>query len=285
MVGTLFISWQSVFYFYSANSIYETVYGIYTTVYFFGSFIEPLPSFLAYWLYNRSADFPILWIIIPIYIILKPVLLFFKRFTLARLSIFTPLIFAAERFFTLSNISTMQFSLFFFSNALTYPQQGIGGIIVLLVLFLGIYGVNFFENALMVPIIKRIIKLLKEKKELKLIEIAEESGLRVNHLYNNLSKVVYEGIILVVLTPEELIAFEEPKAHELIVEAFRRVLQKRERVNINDLRKIMKNSRIWFPPRREEILNVCKNAQEEGTLLAIIIDNEIVRQSEVGFAY
>lgn len=285
LVGTFFISWQSVFYFYPRNSIYETVYGIYTTVYYFGSFTEPLPSLLAYWLYIRSADFPILWIIIPIYIILKPVLLFFRRFNLARLLIFTPLLFAMERTFALSTISTVQFLLFFLSKTFLYPQQGIGGITVLLVLFLGLYGINFFENAIMVPIIKKITKLFKEKPELELLKIAEESGLRIDQLYNNLSKVVYEGIILGVLTPEELIAFEEPKARELIVEAFRRVLRKSERVNINDLRKVMKNSRIWFPPRREEILNICKNAQEEGKLLAIIIDNEVVRQSEVGLAY
>ncbi len=284
LVGTFFISWQSVFYFYSTNSIYETVYGIYSTINYFGSFTQPLPPLLAYYLYSRSA-FPNLWIIIPIYIILKPVLLFFKRFNVARLSIFTPLLFGLERFFTLSTISTAQLLLPLSSGTFLYPQQGIGGIVLLLVLFLGVYGVNFFENAIMFPIIRRIIKLMKEKPELKLSEIAKESGLSVNKLYNNLSKIVYEGIILAVLTPEELVAFEELSAHELIVEAFRRALQKSERINTNNLGQVMKNSRIWFPPKREEILNICKNAQEEGKLLAIIINGEIVRQSEVGFAY
>ncbi|MGQ9723078.1 MAG: hypothetical protein ACUVXA_17380 [Candidatus Jordarchaeum sp.] len=156
---------------------------------------------------------------------------------------------------------------------------------MLLVLFLGIYGINFFENSIIFPIIKRITKLLKDKPELELAEIAGESGLSVNQLYNYLSKVVYEGIILAVLTLEELIEFKEPKAHELVIEAFRRALQKSESVNINDLRRIMKNSRIWFPPKKEEILTICKTAQEEGKLLVLFVENEIVRQSEIGLAY
>jgi hypothetical protein len=228
-----------------------------------------------------------LWIAIPVYVILKLGLLAFKRFNLARLSILTPLLFVGERFFTTLSISEGQFGLFWLSGIFLYPypQQGIGAIVFLLVLFLGVYGVTFFENSLVIPMIKRVTKLLKENPEIELSEIAKGSGFSVKQLYNNLSKIIYQGIILAVLTQNELIAFEKPKAQELIVEAFRRTLQKSERLNIDDLRYVMQNSKIWFPPRVEDTLSIIKNAQEEGKLLALIIDNKIIRQSEPGFAY
>jgi len=284
LFGSLFILWQSMLYFYSAGLIYENVYGIFTTVYYFVYSAETLPPLLTYWLYSRSAP-PMLWIIIPIYIILKLVLLSVKRFNLARLSIFTPLLFAGERFFTTLSISETQFWLLWLSGIFLYPQQGIGAIVLLLVLFLGVYGVNFFENALTFPMIKRVTKLLKESQELELSEIAKGSGFSVKQLYSNLSKIIYQGIILAVVTQKELVAFEKPKAQEFIVEAFRRALQKSERINLNDLRYIMRNSKIWFPPRGEETLSIIKNAQEEGKLSALIINNKIIRQSEPGFAY
>jgi hypothetical protein len=226
-----------------------------------------------------------LWIAIPIYVILKLGLLALKRFNLARLSILTPLLFVGERYLTTLSISEGQLWLFWLSGIFLYPQQGIGAVFLLLVLFLGVYGVTFFENSLVIPMIKRVAKLLKENPEIELSEFAKGSGFSVKQLYNNLSKIIYQGIILAVLTQKELVAFEKPKAQELIVEAFRRTLQKSERLNINDLRYVMQSSKIWFPPKVEDTLSIIKNAQEEGKLLALIIDNKIMRQSEPGFAY
>jgi hypothetical protein len=284
LFGSFFILWQSMFYFYSTSLIYENVYGIFTTFYYISYSAEPLPSLLAYWLYSRSA-LPMLWIVIPIYVILKLVLLAFKRFNLARLSILTPLLFAGERFFTTLSISETQFWLLWLSGIFSYQQQGIGAIVLMLVLFLGVYGITFFENALMIPMIKRVTKLLKENPELELSEIAKGGGFGVKQLYNNLSKIIYQGIILAVLTQKELVAFEKPRAQELIVEAFRRALQKSERLNINDLRYVMQNSKIWFPPRVENTISIIKNAQEEGKLLALIVGDKIIKQLEPGFAY
>lgn len=283
LFGSLFILWQSILYFYSSGLIYENVYGTFINVYYFVYSAENLPPLLAYGLYSRSAP-PVLWIIIPAYIILKLVLLSIKKFNLARLAIFTPLLFAGERFFTTS-ISDTQFWLLWLSGIFLYPQQGIGTIVLLLVLFLGVYGVNFFENALMFPMIKRVTKLLKENPELELSEIAKSSGFSVKQLYNNLSKIIYQGIIPAVLTQKELISFEKPKAQEFIVEAFRSELQKSERISLNDLQYVMRNSKIWFPPKGEEILSIIKNAQEEGKLSAFIVNNKIIRQPELGFAY
>ncbi|WXG39768.1 MAG: hypothetical protein WED07_02890 [Candidatus Freyarchaeum deiterrae] len=285
LFGSFFILWQSVFYFYSASLIYENVYGVFTTFYYISYSVEPLPTLLAYWLYSRSA-LPMLWIAIPIYVILKLVLLALKRFNLAGLSILMPLLFAGERFFTTLNISDIQKWLFSLSGIFIYQQQGIGPIVLMVVLFLGVYGVSFFENALRLPMIKRVIKLLKENPELELSEIAKGSGYSVKQLYNILTKTIYQGMILAVLTEKELVAYEKPKAQELIVEAFRRVLQKNERLDINDLRYVMQNSKIWFSPKGEDALGIIKNAQEEGKLLALIIDNKIIiRQSEPKFSY
>jgi hypothetical protein len=283
LFGSLFILWQSIIYFYSSGLVYENIYGIFTTVYYFVC-SENLPPLLAYWFYSRSST-PMLWIIIPTYIILKLVLLSLKKFNLARLSIFTPLLFVSERFFTTLSISDTQFWLLWFSGIFLYPQQGIGAIVLLLVLFLGVFGVNFFENALIFPMIKRVTKLLKENPELELSEIAKGSGFSVKQLYNNLSKIIYQGIISAVLTQKELIALEKPKAQEFIVEAFRSTLQKSERINLNDLKYVMRNSKIWFPSMGEGTLSIIKNAQEEGKLSTLIINNKIIRQSEPRFAY
>ncbi|MEM3562991.1 MAG: hypothetical protein QXR19_07175 [Candidatus Jordarchaeaceae archaeon] len=285
LVGTFFVSWQSVYYFYSNGLIYENVYGIYTTFQYFSYSSEALPPLLTCWLLIRAIAHPTLWIMIPVYVVLKGILLILKRFNLARISILMPLLFLTEKFFATVNISEVQLGLLWLSNIFVYPQQGLGGIALLLILFLGIYGVNFFENALVFPIIRKIAKLLKEKPELEISEIAKESGFGSKQLYNNLSKVIYEGVILAVLTPKELVAYDSPKAQELIVEAFMKTLQKNERININDLRLVMRYSKIWFPPQREAILDILKKAQEEGRLQAFIIDKEIVKQPETGLVY
>ncbi|MBS7249902.1 MAG: hypothetical protein KIH08_04820 [Candidatus Freyarchaeota archaeon] len=285
LVGTFFVSWQSVYYFYSNGLIYENVYGIYTTFQYFSYSSEALPPLLTYWLLIRAIAHPTLWIMIPAYVVLKGILLILKRFNLARISILMPLLFLTEKFFATLNISEAQLGLLWLSNIFVYPQQGLGGIALLLILFLGIYGVNFFENALVFPIIRKIAKLLKEKPELEISEIAKESGFGSKQLYNNLSKVIYEGVILAVLTPKELVAYDSPKAQELIVEAFMKTLQKNERININDLRLVMRYSKTWFPPQREAILDILKKAQEEGRLQAFIIDKEIVKQPETGLVY
>ncbi len=285
LLGTFFISWQSVYYLYSKSLICENIYGIYTTFQYFSYSPETLPPLLTYWLLTRATAHPILWITLPVYIALKGILLVLKRFNLARISVFTPLPFLAEKFFANLNLSEAQLVLLWPSNIVVYPQQGLGGIALLLILFLGIYGVNFFENALVFPIVRKIAKLLKERPELEISEIAKESGFGSKQFYNYLSKAVYEGIILAVLTPTELVAYDSPKAQELIIEAYMKILQKNERININDLRLVMRYSKIWFPPQREAILDILKKAQEEGRLPAFIIDKEIVKQPETGLVY
>ncbi|MHA1578976.1 MAG: hypothetical protein ACTSUQ_05060 [Candidatus Freyarchaeota archaeon] len=284
LFGTFFVSWQTVYYFHSANLIYQSIFGIYTTIYYIGPPVA-LPPLLGYWLFSRSIASPRLWIVIPVYVTLKSVLLLFKRFNLARLSIFAPLIFAAERFLYTQTISTAHPWLLFLTNTFVYAQQGLGGLTLLLLLFLGIYGVNFFENSFMFPLIKKIVKLLKEQQELELSEIAKGSGFSAKQLYSYLTKVIDQEIILAVLTPDRLVSFEKPETKELIVEAFERALQKNETLNFNDLRRVTQVSKIWFPPKREEILNIIRTAQEEGKLMALIVGDEIIRQPETGFAY
>lgn len=283
LLGSFFILWQSTLYFYGSGLIYEYIYGVFSTVYYFVFSYENLPLILIYWLYSRSAPL-MLWIIIPIYIVLKLGLLFLKRFNLAHLSIFTPLLFAEVRFFT-TGISGSQLWLFWILGIFLYTQQGLGLFVMMLVLFLGIYGVNFFENAFLFPLIKRVTKLLRENPELKLSELVKSSGFSLKQLYNTFSKIVYQGILLAVLTKNELVAFDKPKAQGFIVEAFRNTLEKTERINLDDLKHVMRISKIWFPPRKEETLNILRKAQDAGKLSAIIIENKIIRQREPSFAY
>ncbi len=257
LTTSLIILWKTNLILYLDGVIVQQVGGIFTTSFFLG--LSPPPTTMMLLTVYEGAKTPVTWILVPFYMAIKPVLLSKIKINEVRATTFVPLIYFVERYLTFP----------WFSSSVTpgiLPQGGFGMYCLLLGLLLGAFSTSYFSSTLLGRLVETLWTKLKEGRIIHLKELAKEVGYSERAAYTLLSDVAMQGVLSIVVTPENVYSIDSEEGKRAVIAVFNEALLTRRRLKINKAKGLMKKYNVYFTKDKEKLAQLLLEAIGRGEI-------------------
>nr|HDO80662.1 hypothetical protein [Candidatus Bathyarchaeota archaeon] len=267
---SLVLPWKNNFIPYVGGVIVQSILGTMTKTTIYG--LPPPAPVLAVVAYEGAKN-PVTWLLVPLYMLFKPLLLGKAKFREAKALTFTPLAYLVERYLTFpwsSSIFTLT----------VLPQGGLGVYSLLLGLLAGVFSTNYLVSSILNPVIVEVWSKLKSEGKASLDRVSESTGFPKQLLYTLLAEAAVQGVLNAVVTTEMVFHVNSEEGREAVIALFSGALLDKREIPISHAKKLMKKSGTWFTRDTETIQGILQKAIEEKQLDAVIEGRRLKKKNK-----